>query len=615
MGINPDAQPFRGVDIRKRCRSSSPCHPLRPDNPSSESLHAHCFPLTPVRHLRRSAVALATLLTVACGGGGSTGSATTETAASASGTFPTGLAVASPGDLQAATVTASAAPANGLRLAIDWGRGLWGALANANRAELARLANAVLPMSRAHATAAMQPELQSLAERIAKVLNGDASVDWADVLDLQGMFAGSGNATCYGPQMLYANHQDGGGTSSGQLPGGDLGLWLEYEGGTQPCVAAQLKQRTRGVKGQTMQGLLMMAAMRRTIHRSSTLSMPAAGASTDLASEFETRLHLIPAFASVVVHAATIALDSGGTYTYRLALGNGASGGNAKLGEIILKHAPGGSTGAYSGVMQVSGFTLGNDSAFGCEDAKDSATGLYQAAQLSTIRYTRDGASVAFGSRSGNYCGHPSSTSAADYGAQIASLTAGAELDPAAKLSGNIRGSSTGWRGNFSRFAGSFDKDSGTGNFLYAWQAGVQDGATRALAINADYNSATETRTLEGYFGFGADIASTDGALQGMICNWAGPGNSHTPRLSFQSQVATLTPSATNFSIASGGSRIGYAPTNSCASTTTTFDIDVNATLAAGEGLGRPSTLDAPSGSNTVQQEIEARGFVIPSLF
>ncbi len=575
-------------------------------------------PLSPMRSLRLSAIAVATLLTVACGGGGSASpDATADLAASSTGTFPTGLAVASPGDVQAATVTASAAPVNGLRFAMDWSRGLWAALAGGNRAELARLANALLPMSRAHAAAVTQPELRGLADRIAKLLDGDASVDWADVLDLQGMFTGSGNATCYGPQMLYANHQDaGGGASSGQLPGGDLGLWLEYEGGTQPCVAAQLKQRTRGVRGQTLQGLLMMAAMRRTVDRSSALTMPAAGASTDLGSEFETRLHVIPAFALVVVHAATISLDSGGgTYTYRLALANGASGANAKLGEIIMKHTPGSSTSAYSGVMQVSGFTLGNDGAFGCEDAKDSATGLYQAAQLSTIRYTRDGASVAFGSRSGNYCGHPSSTSVADYGAQIASLTAGAELDPAAKLSGNMRGSSTGWRGNFSRFAGSFDRDSGSGNFLYAWQAGVMDGATRSLAVNADYNSATETRTLEGYFGFGADIASTTGALQGMICNWAGPGNSHTPLPSFQSQVATLGPSATNFSIASGGSKIGYAPTTSCASTTTTFDIDVNATLAAGEGLGTPSTMDAPTGSNTVQQEIEARGFVIPALF
>ena len=581
-------------------------------------------PLIPARAARLSAVALAALMTVACGGGGTaspTASATPEplpdTAASSTGTFPTGLAVASPGDVQAAAVTSSAPQASGLRFAMDWARGLGSALASGDRAELARLANALMPMSRAQAATVAQPELQALADKITKLLDGNASIDWGDVLNLQDMFASSGNATCYGPQMLYANHQDaGGGSASGQLPGGDLGLWTEYEGGTQPCVAAQLKQRTRGVKGQTLQGLLMMAAMRRTVDASSTLAMPAAGATTNLASDFETRLHLIPAFASVVVHAASITLDSGGsTYTYRLALANGSSGAGAKLGEVIMKHTPGSSTSAYSGVMQVSGFTLSNDGAFGCSDAVDSGTGLYQGAQVSTLHYTRDGAGVAFGSRSGNYCGHPSSTSVADYGAQVATLTSGSELDPSAKLSGTLRGSSTGWRGNFSRFAGSFDKDSGAGNFVYAWQAGVMDGATRSLAINADYNSASETRTLKGYFGFGGDIATTNGALLGMICNWAGPGNSHTPLPSFQSQVATLAPSAMNFSIASGGSKIGYAPTTSCASTTTTFDVDVNMTLAAGEGLGTANSLDAPSGSNTVQQEIESRGFVIPSLF
>jgi hypothetical protein len=39
--------------------------------------------------------------------------------------------------------------------------------------------------------------------------------------------------------------------------------WLEYEAGGQPCVAAQLNRRIDGVKGQTQQGLLLMAALRR----------------------------------------------------------------------------------------------------------------------------------------------------------------------------------------------------------------------------------------------------------------------------------------------------------------------------------------------------------------
>jgi len=567
-----------------------------------------------------SAAGFIGLLLAGCGGRSDTVAeeAPQEVALSQTGSFPTGLAVGSPGDLQSSTLVASAASRDGLRFAMDWSRGVWASLRGEGRpGDLARYAAAALPMGNAHADASMRPELEAMAEKIQRVLDGDTSIDLATVLNLQDMFAPSANANCYGPQMPYASHQDAGaGPGAGTLPGGDLGIWLEYENGSQPCVAAQLKHRTRGVRGQTMQGLLMTAVMRLTIARSTTLAMPAAGASTDAAAEVQARLRTVPALATIVVHAATVSLDSAGTtYTYRLALGNGASGANARLGEVVMTHVKGSGPMVFNGVMRVAGFTLANDSAMGCSDAIDSATGLFQVAHVSTVKYSRDGTALSYGSRNANYCGHPTATTVADYGAQVAGLTSGAELDPAAKLAGNVRGSSTGWRGNFSRFASSVDKTAGTGNHLFAWQAGTMDNASRMLAVSSDYNSATDTRTLRGYFAFGADIASTDGTLQGMVCNWAGPGNSHTPQASFQSQVATHTGSASGFSIATGGSKIAYAPTNSCSSTTTSFDANADATLASGEGVGTASTLDVPSGSNTVQQEIDARGFAKPSLF
>jgi hypothetical protein len=569
-----------------------------------------------------SAAGFIGLLITGCGGGGSSSDSVVApvvpTALSETGSFPTGLAVGSPGDLQTATLVAAAESRNGLRYALDWSRGVWAGIRGEGRpGDLARLAAAVLPMGSAHAEGAMRPEMEALAEKIQRVLDGDTSIDLATVLALQDMFAPSANASCYGPQMPYASHQDAlSGSTSGTLPGGDLGIWLEYENGVQPCVAAQLKHRTRGVRGQTMQGLLMTAVMRLTIARSSTLSMPAAGASTDAAAEVQAKLRTVPALATVVVHAASVSLDSAGTtYTYRLALANGESGASARLGEVVMTHIKGSGPTVFNGVMRVSGFTLSNDSAMGCEDTKDSGTGMYQVAHVSTVKYSRDGTALSYGSRNANYCGHPSATTVSDYGAQVAGLTSGAELDPSAKLTGNNRGTSTGWRGNFSRFASTVDKTAGSGNHLFAWQAGTMDNASRMLAVSSAYNSATDTRTLGGYFAFGADIASTDGTLQGMICNWAGPGNSHTPQASFQSQVASHTGSATRFTIASGGSKIAYAPTNSCSSSTTSFDLDANGTLASGEGVGTTSGLDVPSGSNTVQQEIDARGFAKPSLF
>jgi hypothetical protein len=534
-------------------------------------------------------------------------------------TFPTGLAVGSPAEISATATVVSVFPDYGpWRHIADFGHAAWEALKNGDAHRLARLAAKVIPIPSANAAAAVrQFELQAAATVVENVLSGEASVDLGSVLDFQKLFALASNSSCYGPSLAYATHENAlFGSASGTLPGGDLGLWLEYENGTEPCVTAQLSRRVRGIKNQSMQGLLMMAAMRRTVAASSALAMPAASVTTDLTVEFETLLHGYVAFAAFDVSAATISLDTtGAIYTYRLALDNGATGTARKVGEIIMTHTPGSSSSAFSGVLKIAAFSLSSDAAMGCNDVKDSATGMFQVANVGTLRYTRSGTALSFSSRSGNYCGHPSSTASSAYGAEVASYTPAGELDPTVALTSSTRGSIKGWIGSFSRFAGDFELESVEGDFLYGWQAGTQDGRSRMLALNATYNSVTDVRTVQGFFGFGADIGTSDGSMLGMICNWAGPGNNHNPVAKFQSQVAALSPTADRFTIASGGSKITYAPTNSCNSTTTQFDANVDHTLAAGEGAPTVNNLDVPSGPNSVEQEIEARGFLSPALY
>lgn len=482
----------------------------------------------------------------------------------------------------------------------------------------------LLPISKTHAAVGDRLELKALAATIEQVLNGDSSVDLGDLLDMNRLFWRSNNATCYGPSMLYSNHQDAGAEPSlGQLPGGDLGLWTEYQAGGQPCVAAQLSSRVSGVKHQSMQGLLLMAAMRHTVTSASGLSMPAAGATTDLTSQFESMLHGYPSFVAWDVHAASISLNSAGTtYTYRVALSDGRTGADARLGEIIMQHEPGSNAANYEGLMHIAAFSLSNDMPMGCSDEKDSTTDLYKVAYVSTVKYERADTAMTFSSRGANYCGHPSSTSSTDYGAEVASFTADGELDATVGLTGFVapgaartRDGVKGWNGNFTRFAGDFDNQTADGDFLYAWQAGTGDDKSRMLAVDAHHNTATDNYELQGFFGFAAPITTTDGELLGMICSWAGPGNNHTPTAMFQSQTAVLSAGAETFTIPSGGSKITYAPTNSCSSTTTSYDVNVDNTLAANEGVGTAVNLDAPTGSNTVQEEIESRGFAVPSLF
>jgi len=545
-----------------------------------------------------SAVVACALLT-GCGGDGSSEplsntpppAITPTTPVPVESTFPTGLAVASPSDVSTTPVV------------------------NLGQVH-------AMSVAAAHAAVAGNDrfELKSLSALVQQVLSGDTSVDLEDVLNMSRLFSTAGNASCYGPSLAYSNHQDaGGGPGSGTLPGGDLGLWTEYQPGGQPCVAAQLNSRVAGVKAQTMQGLLLMAALRRTVAATTGLSMPAAGATTDLTTQFESLLHGYTSFALWDVHAASISLNSAGTtYSYRIALSNGATGADARLGEVIMEHTPGSSTTSYEGLMHIAGFALSNDAAMGCDDEKDGTTNLFKVAHVSTLRYERSSDDVTFGSRGANYCGHPASTSSTDYGAEVASYTSGGELDPAVAITAGQprnRGTSKGWVGGFTRFAGDFGIETAAGDFLYAWQAGTGDDKSRMLAVDMSYNATTDVHDMQGFFGFAADISTTDGDLLGMICNWAGPGNNHTPTAAFQSQRASLDATATLFTVPAGGSKIVYAPTTSCSSTTTSYDVNVDNTLAANEGVGTAADLDAPTGSNTVQQEIESRGFALPSLF
>jgi hypothetical protein len=553
------------------------------------------------------------------GSGGMPGPITASAAALK--TFPTGLAVGSPAQVKLAGAKAELVPSvrpGVWRYLSDYGRAVWDAFSQRDAGTLARLAGQLLPVSTAQAASADQLELKALANSVASVLAGDPMLPLDSVLDLNRLFAGGGNANCYGPSIDYAHHENASSPAmeSGMLPGGDLGMWLEYEMSTQPCVAAQLSRRIDRVKGQAMQGLLLMAAMRHSVETTSGLAMPVAGASTDLATAFEAKLHESPKFVQTKLRAATIALDAGGkTYTYRLVFDAGTTGADAKFAEVIMNHVPGASESEYAGVMQVAAFSLSGDAARGCSDTKDSATNMFQVAAVSSVRYTRNADKLSFSSRAGSYCGQPSSVSSTAYASDVATFTSTGDLDATVKLTSSMRGTTKGWIGDFSRFAGDYDLDTVEGDFLYAWQAGPMDGSARSLALDIQYNTATELRTLQGFFAFAGDISASDGSLLGMICNWAGPGNNHTPQLMFQSQTATMTAGATEFTLAAGSSKLSYAPTNTCSSTTTEFDRNLNHTLEAGEGAGTMSELDKPSGALTVQQEIESRGFAIPTLY
>jgi hypothetical protein len=203
----------------------------------------------------------------------------------------------------------------------------------------------------------------------------------------------------------------------------------------------------------------------------------------------------------------------------------------------------------------------------------------------------------------------------------FATFTADNELDPTKTTQAN-----KGWiqeGSGFKRFGADYNPTTLAGNYKFAWQAGIGDSHSRMFAMNIDYNTTSFLRTGQSFFGFSGNMADTaTGAtdLKGMICNWAGPGNSHTPNNNFQYQKIVLTETATDWDISSdaNSNKITYAPNVACATTGggMTFDVDANGTIDAAEGDTVANGLDTlDAGKTTVQETIEGRGFANPSLF
>lgn len=558
----------------------------------------------------------------ACGGGSSTTSTSSTTTSVTA--FPTGVAVGSPTELSSTSSVVASLNLPPSQRFETWALATWDAVKQGNWSDLKQLAWQGLPLMTAQASTDKVPEAKVTASEIEAIATGSRTLAQIG-LTLNDLFATqSPNAGCFGPKLYYQHHDNGSDTTPAgsdpypSLPSGDLGLWTAMDAETgQPCAAAQMNARLGKVKKQTRQGMLLMASMRRAIAASASLSMPVAGGQTDLTSAISTIVSALSA--STTINAATLDLNGAGTiYTYRLVLSRG-TGASAESAEIVIRHAPGASLTQFSGVMSIVVSQLSSDPAFGCTDETTSisSTSYYKVASISTLRYDRNGTSLKFGSRFGQYCGAPLNASA-DHLGNLATLDSNNELDPSATLSGNTRSSVKGWRGNFSRFAGDLDKDTQAGDFLYVWQAGTGDSNGRGFQVHSAYNSGTETRTAKAFFGYTAAITGTPTSLQGMICNWAGPGNSHTPASKFQSQLMTLTSSATAWAMDNADSHIAYAPTTSCTidnSGTMVFDVDLSDTIDSGEGRSGTLDLDVPSGSNTVQQEINARGYTPPTLF
>jgi hypothetical protein len=410
--------------------------------------------------------------------------------------------------------------------------------------------------------------------------------------------------------VLYQGHPDwvaGNPPKDGTLPSGDVGIWTAVDTATEwACAAAQLDARMDGVALRSNTSLMTLASLI-NVANSAGKSLPAVGATVDLKTEMNV------AFSpDVTFTTATISQPVAGSYSYSVAFSFTHSSGTRNA-EIRLSHAPGASKNEYSGLLTYAVTRGGSD----LQNCNGKALGTVD---VGTLKYTRSSrTAMTLVQREGNYCGVGTATPLAT---SYASFSSDGQLDPLGKWSGT-----KGWANNFNRFGAVYDPTTLKGNYTFGWQAGDLDSNSRVFNIGLNYNATTEARDGEAYFGYGDDIASSTGTIKGFICNWAGPGNSHTLKDYAQRQNISFNDSTGKWrptSEATSSSNITYAPTNSCeVASGTTFYYDKNASgstadevAAATASPPNPAVVKDLFGITTyadIPSAIAGRGVVVPS--
>ncbi len=398
----------------------------------------------------------------------------------------------------------------------------------------------------------------------------------------------SRTASCYGPAVSYQGHPDApsAGDENGQLPSGDLGIWLADEADSgKACSAAELTARLEGIRERSMASLMGLSSMICVIG-SNGLTMPESE-SLSLTYEMNALNIADTVFSSVTI---THSNDPSGNSIYSYSMEFDYTTLDDSHSIIVnMEHRSGASNGKYSGFIT----TQVNDRSSGGNCSSSEIT------HNSSLHYKRDSdRQIRTEVREAQFCGH-----------DISGLNSDAKVDPTEKFNGY----NSGWGNNFAIFTADFDPFTLSGNYAYTWQAGPDDGNSRSFNIVTDFSKGSG----HAFYGYSDDIADTDGNITGFICNWAGPGSDRSTRDYVQYQKLELNPETG--SVTASESNISYAPTNSCSydgmgdfSYDSDIDgaIDTDATTAITPEL--LATTD--SDGDGVFDEISKAGFTLPSI-
>ncbi|MCB0308056.1 MAG: hypothetical protein KDD48_01680 [Bdellovibrionales bacterium] len=365
------------------------------------------------------------------------------------------------------------------------------------------------------------------------------------------------DVTCYGPQLDFMNHVDGDDASwpdqnmngSPDLPSGDVGIWESTEASTnEPCVVAKINSIVSEAQAyiQTSQDLLASMLCLAKVKGLDTL--PALGASSDLTNVFaDIRSDALPIDAENALIERLDDIDGRPQYHSRVTakIGEGTSFGAVSV-STDLYHLPTSTDNAtYKGRLTFTFSGAGYATPGGGCSANSELIG-------GSIVYEKSASGINYQFKRAKYCEE----------AQAEPFDSSNDLDASNKY--NATTNPGGWASDFTDFRGNFNPDTLVGTYSAAWQAGALDSNTRAFL--AQIESADQTYNGCGYYGFGPDVEDTNvGNISGMICNWAGPGNSHTPLTQkVQRQCVDFNRTTKVWESDAALLNISYAPTNDC---------------------------------------------------
>jgi hypothetical protein len=451
-------------------------------------------------------------------------------------------------------------------------------------------------------TPAYSREFEADTDNINDVLNGSSAS--ACSFDASLFLSKPGNADCYGPSITYENHPDAGsGSSSGELPPGDLGVWSEEEtdGSGEACSAAQLNARLNGMSDQMNAGLMAAASVVCVINANS-LSMPSDSRLT-LTDEMNTAL----GSSSLTFDAATLTHsdDTGrDQYVYALTYDYVDDDGETHEIEVSLTHVEGCDNNTYEGVLSYA-VDASEGLEFGNCPASGGSVPVTNAGSLAYRKYSDF--AMATDSRTAVFCGNGAADTFDDDGL----------VDFSAKY--DATSNADGWGGDANRFITNFNPTTLSGQYAYEWQAGFRDNYTRAFNIYLERDNETDLLSGSAFFGYGQDVEDSDGSIDGFICNWAGPGGainsgsaeSGSVTLAEKAQWQEIEESSVGGVFTASTSEITYAPTNDCdydGGSSFVYDRDADGDLSD-ESASALVTNDLAD-----FDEIESRGILLPRL-